>query len=91
MDLTSQKMFYLPRRGDTVLDLEPIHGNAAVLFMATPDSLDMAPSPVLDSDVMVIDGTFVAGSENGFTLRRGTKEDSWSCTLPGGRALLRLT
>jgi hypothetical protein len=68
-----------------------MHGNAAVLFIATPDSLDMAPSPVLDSDVMVIDGTFVAGSENGFTLRRGAKEDSWSCTLPGGRALLRLT
>lgn len=73
-------------------DFEPTHGNATLSFMTTPDSIDdMTSSLVLDSDVMVIDGMFVAGSENGFTLRRGVKEESWSCTLPGGRALLRWT
>ncbi|KAG0704823.1 hypothetical protein DFH29DRAFT_909971 [Suillus ampliporus] len=86
------KMLYLPRRDEVVLNLEPTHGNTSISFIATPDCIsDGPPSPVLDKDVLVIDRNFVAGSENGFTLRRGAKEDSWSCTLPGGRAGLRWT
>lgn len=74
------------------LDLKPGHKNASVLFMATPDSTgDMDPSLVLDNDAIVIDETFVAGSENGFMLRRDAKEESWACTLRGGRAVLRWT
>lgn len=86
------KMFYLPRRDEVTLNLEPTHGNASISFIATPDSIgDEPPSSVLDNDVLVIDGNFVAGSENGFMLRRAAKEESWSCTLPGGRARLRWT
>lgn len=73
-------MFYLPRRSDVALNLDPVHKNASVLFMATPDFTDdMAPSLVLNSDVMVIDDTFVAGSENRFTLRGAPKKTPVRC------------
>ncbi|KAG1743215.1 uncharacterized protein EDB91DRAFT_1126270 [Suillus paluster] len=86
------RMLYLPRRDEIALNLESTHGNASLSFIATPDCIgDEPPSPVLDTDVLVIDGIFVAGSENGFTLRRGAKEESWSCKLPGGRARLHWT
>ncbi|KAG2130666.1 uncharacterized protein EDB93DRAFT_1179731 [Suillus bovinus] len=85
------RMLYLPRRDDvTTLNLKPTHENTSISFIATPDSLgDGPPSSVLDNDVLVIDGNFIAGSENGFMLRRGVREEGWTCTLPGGQACLR--
>ena len=92
MKLISPKMFYLPRRNEATLEPVSAHKNRSVIFMATPDSIDdMVPPLVIDGDVMSIDSSFVAGSENGFTLRRSAKEESWSCALPGGRALLSWT
>ncbi|KAG1797877.1 uncharacterized protein HD556DRAFT_1355738 [Suillus plorans] len=86
------RMLYLPRRDEVTLNLEPTHGNTSISFIATPDSFsDGPPSSALDNDVLVIDGNFVAGSENGFMLRRGAKEEGWICTLPGGQACLRWT
>lgn len=85
-------MLYLPRRDEVTLNLEPTHGNTSISFIAIPDSFgDGPPSSALDNDVLVIDGNFVAGSENGFMLRRGAKEEGWICTLPGGQACLRWT
>ncbi|KAG2131819.1 hypothetical protein DEU56DRAFT_452392 [Suillus clintonianus] len=42
--------------------------------------------------VLLIDGYFVTGPDDGFTLRRTAEEESWPCTtLPGsGQALLLL-
>lgn len=83
------RMLYLPRRDEVTLNLD---GNTSISFIATPDSFsDGPPSSVLENDVLVIDGNFVAGSENGFMLRRGAKEEGWTCTLPGGQARLRWT
>lgn len=90
--LTFRQMLYLPRRDEVTLNLEPTHGNTSISFIAIPDSFgDGPPSSALDNDVLVIDGNFVAGSENGFMLRRGAKEEGWICTLPGGQACLRWT
>lgn len=86
------RMFYLPRRDDATLNLDPTHGNTSISFIVTPDSFgDELPSSVLDNDSLIIDGNFVSGSENGFMLRRGAKEEGWTCTLPGGQARLRRT
>ncbi|KAG2131817.1 hypothetical protein DEU56DRAFT_813472 [Suillus clintonianus] len=83
------RMLYLPRRDEAALNLEPTHRNASISLIATPDSIGgEPPSSVLENDVLVVDGNFIAGSENGFVLRRDAKEESWPCTLPGGRARL---
>ncbi|KAG2365126.1 hypothetical protein BDR07DRAFT_1399925 [Suillus spraguei] len=86
------RMFYLPRRDEATLNLDSTHGNTSISFIVTPDSFgDEPPSSVLDNDILVIDGNFVSGSENGFMLRRGAEEKGWTCTLPGGQAHLRRT
>lgn len=83
-------MLYLPQRDEVAQNSEPTHGNTSISFIVTPDSFGNGrPSSVLENDVLVIDGNFIAGSENGFMLRRGTKEEGWTCTLPGGQASLR--
>jgi hypothetical protein len=81
------RMFYSPRRDEVTLNLD---GNTSISFIATPDSFgDGPPSSAFDNDVLILDGKFVAGSENGFMLRRGIQEEGWTCTLPGGQACLR--
>jgi hypothetical protein len=40
-----------------------------------------------DDEVTVLEDTFVAASENGFTLRRGD-EATWTCIAPGAQARL---
>jgi len=37
-----------------------------------------------DSDDAVVSNAFLAASENGFTLSRGT-QGPWKCVVPGGR------
>ena len=47
-------------------------------------------TPLVDEekeDVMVLEDTFVAASENGFMLRRGD-EAMWTCIAPGAQARL---
>ncbi|KAG1763056.1 hypothetical protein EDD22DRAFT_889033 [Suillus occidentalis] len=86
------RMLYLPQRDEVNLNSGPTLENTSISLIATPDSFgDGRPSSVLENDVLVIDGIFIAGSENGFILRRGTKEEGWTCTLPGGQASLRWT
>ncbi|KAG0704821.1 hypothetical protein DFH29DRAFT_1034930 [Suillus ampliporus] len=65
----------LDKSSDMALDLEPAHGNAATFLargraITSLDSIgDGALPPVLDNDVLLFDGNFVAGSENVFAFR----------------------
>ena len=66
------------------------HAVARVLPRNTLTFVASPQAPFVDEeegDVMVLEDTFVAASENGFMLRRGD-EATWTCIAPGAQARL---
>ncbi|TFY73718.1 hypothetical protein EWM64_g10294 [Hericium alpestre] len=72
--------------------LEPQDDHKSMTFIASSMDCPVTAVPQPGSDeVQVIEGTFVASSENGFLLSRcedGIAEPTWKCTAPGGLARL---
>jgi hypothetical protein len=74
-------------------DIAPAAGvlpKNTLAFVASPQVDDDAATLVEEGDnddVTVLEDTFVAGSENGFMLRRGA-EATWTCIAPGAQARL---
>ena len=66
------------------------HDVARVLPKNTLTFVASPQAPLVDEeegDVMVLEDTFVAASENGFMLRQGD-EATWTCIAPGAQARL---
>ncbi|KAF8133908.1 hypothetical protein EV363DRAFT_1324918, partial [Boletus edulis] len=87
------RLYHLPR--GSVQDapkhfLDSINSNSISLFVApemNPTASlgnEIADDSVADSDHSVVPNTFLAASENGFTLSRGA-QGPWKCVVPGAR------
>ena len=63
-------------------DITQVLPKNTLTFVASPQA------PLVDEqeeDIMVLEDTFVAASENGFMLKRGG-EATWTCIAPGAQA-----
>jgi len=83
---TTVQLFHRPSDVSAPIAL-PHAAKNTLTFVATPQ-FDLIPAEEKgDAAVTVLDGVFVAASENGFVLGR-EGEKSWTCVAPGSQAQL---
>ncbi|KAH0586480.1 hypothetical protein H2248_007712 [Termitomyces sp. 'cryptogamus'] len=85
---TSVQFFHVPKL-KSAHKLEA-HTKNGLEFSACSESLpDIVDEPESDGDLPLrTETSFIAGSENGFVLRRGQENDAWTCTVAGGSVLI---
>lgn len=90
------QLYHLPK--DIVPDAptyvsDTISNNISLLVAPEMTSVasfgdEIASDLTAGNDRLVIPNAFLAASENGFTVSRGT-QGLWKCVVPGGRASVR--